>query len=558
MQNMLLDILQMIGSALFMVFFFGACIFIHELGHFLAARMCGLHIVAFSIGFRKAWAKKINGVEYRIGWIPCGGYVDLPQIDASDDVIKDENGNELPKAEPWKRMVTAIAGPLFNILFGLALGCVIWIAGLPQESPEMTEFKVRSVEEESPEFAAGLRPGDVIIRRNGQSFRRTWGSFARDIMLHVGDTTLTVLRDGKEHDITYRPAINKKVSPAEEIPYPFFRPELPVTVCPEKGSPAWKAGLRDGDRVLSVDGKEVIGSDDLHVRILYSCGRELVFTVEGKDGQVREVKVKPEPYAGVTEKDGMWMTGIAFSPNGLTADSSLAGLPAEGKILHGDKVLSVNGKECKDVESFRGCVKEAGSSPMTIRVLRNGAETDVTLTPVFVLPHQIGVTFRIVTHPNPFQQFGSVLNLTWRSLKSVSAGIGHALGFDAGYTALGPKHLSGPVGIGKYLYISVYRGSLILGLNLVVLITFNLGLLNLMPIPVLDGGHVVLALLEMIFRRPVPAKVLQPIAYTFICILILFMLFVTFYDIKKLIPVSAPDKADPGAKTEQAVQNDTP
>ena len=60
---MLLDILQMIGSALFMVFFFGACIFIHELGHFLAARMCGLHIVAFSIGFRKAWAKKINGVE---------------------------------------------------------------------------------------------------------------------------------------------------------------------------------------------------------------------------------------------------------------------------------------------------------------------------------------------------------------------------------------------------------------------------------------------------------------------------------------------------------------
>ena len=98
MQNMLLDILQIICSALFMVFFFGACIFIHELGHFLAARMCGLHIVAFSIGFRKAWAKKINGVEYRIGWIPCGGYVDLPQIDASDDVIKDENGNELPKA----------------------------------------------------------------------------------------------------------------------------------------------------------------------------------------------------------------------------------------------------------------------------------------------------------------------------------------------------------------------------------------------------------------------------------------------------------------------------
>lgn len=556
---MLLDILQMIGSALFMVFFFGACIFIHELGHFLAARMCGLHIVAFSIGFRKAWAKKINGVEYRIGWIPCGGYVDLPQIDASDDVIKDENGNELPKAEPWKRMVTAIAGPLFNILFGLAMGCVIWIAGLPQESPEMTEFKVRSVEKESPEYNAGLRPGDVIIRRNGQTFRRTWGSFARDIMLHVGETTLTILRDGKEYDITYRPVVNKKVAPTEEIPYPFFRPELPVTVCPAKDSPAWKAGLRDGDRVIAVDGKEVIGSEDLHIRVIYSRGRELLFTVEGKDGKVRDVKVKPEPYEEITEKDGMWMTGIAFSTEGvLTAESSLPGLPAEGKILHGDKVLAVNGEKCGDVESFRAAVKKAGSTAMTIRVLRNGTETDVTLTPVFVMPHQIGVTFRIVTHPDPFQQFGNVLNLTWRSMKSVAAGIGRALGFDAGYTVLGPKHLSGPVGIGKYLYISVYRGSLILGLNLVVLISFNLGLLNLMPIPVLDGGHVVLALLEMIFRRPVPSKVLQPIAYTFICILILFMLFVTFYDIKKLIPVSSPDKESSGEKTEQAVQNDTP
>ena len=555
---MLLDILQMIGSALFMIFFFGACIFIHELGHFLAARMCGLHIVAFSIGFRKAWAKKINGVEYRIGWIPCGGYVDLPQIDASDDIIKDENGNVLPKAEPWKRMVTAIAGPLFNILFGLALGCVIWVAGLPQESPEMTEFKVRSVEKGSPEYEAGLRPGDIIIRRNGQSFRKTWGAFARDIMLNVGETTLTVLRDGKEQDITYLPVVNRKVAGSEEIPYPFFRPELPVTVCPEKDSPAWKAGLRDGDRILAVDGKEIIGSDDLHIRVLYSCGRELVFTVEGKDDQIRDVKVKPEPYAGITEKDGMWMTGIAFTEGGLTAESSIPGLPAEGKILHGDKILSVNGTACKDLEAFRARIKTCGASPMTIRVLRGGTERDVTLTPVFVLPHQIGVSFRIVTHPSPFRQFGDVLNLTWRSLKSVSAGVGRALGFDAGYTVLGPKHLSGPVGIGKHLYISVYRGSLILGLNLVVLITFNLGLLNLMPIPVLDGGHVVLALLEMIFRRPVPAKVLQPIAYTFICILILFMLFVTFYDIKKLIPVSAPAKAVSGKKTEQAAQNDKP
>ena len=76
------------------------CVFVHELGHFLVAKWRGLHIIAFSLGFKKAWGKKINGVDYRIGWIPAGGYVDLPQIDTTD-VAKDEDGNELrlPKSE---------------------------------------------------------------------------------------------------------------------------------------------------------------------------------------------------------------------------------------------------------------------------------------------------------------------------------------------------------------------------------------------------------------------------------------------------------------------------
>lgn len=72
MWDAILHILSVIGSALFMIIFFGLCIFVHELGHFLVARMCGLRVLAFSIGFRKIWAKKIKGVEYRIGWIPVG------------------------------------------------------------------------------------------------------------------------------------------------------------------------------------------------------------------------------------------------------------------------------------------------------------------------------------------------------------------------------------------------------------------------------------------------------------------------------------------------------
>ena len=543
--ELLLDILMKIGAAAFMVFFFGACIFIHELGHFLAARLCGLRIRAFSIGFRKIWGKTINGVEYRIGWIPFGGYVDLPQIDSSDDEIRDTDGTVLPRAEPWKRIVTAFAGPFFNILFGLALGVIIWIAGLPEQSPRMSEFKVKSVKEGSPEYVAGLRSGDVIVRRNGQTFDTTWGEFARDIMLNVGETTLTVRRGDETLEFTYRPAVNHDFAPGEDIPYPFFRPEIPVTVFPAKDSPAEKAGLKDGDRVTKVDGKDLLGVDDFYCRIMYSQGKPLHLTLLRGDEE-HQVTVTPEPDPADPQKDGKWMTGITFRSEGeLVVADVLDGLPATGHFMPGDKVLHVNGAPCRDVETFRNiCSESEGKKPLEIVILRGEKEITQSITPVFIIPHRIGVSFRILKHPNPFEQFNSVLMLSWRSLKSVAAGIGRIIGLDAGYTALGPKNLSGPVGIGKYLFVSIYYGSLVIGLNLVVLLTFNLGLLNLLPIPVLDGGHILLAVLEIVFRRPLPSKILTPIAYAFAAFIICFMLLVTFYDVKKLLPSSAPAPAD--------------
>ena len=258
--ELFLQILKIAGSAAFMVFFFGMCIFIHELGHFLAARWCGLHIVAFSIGFKKVWSKKINGVEYRIGCIPVGGYVDLPQIDSSDDKVVDENGNELPPVAPWKRMVTAFAGPLFNILFALVLGCVIWIAGLPQGTPKAESFRVTSIQIESPEFQAGLRPGDEIIEFNGEKFSFTWSDFAREVMLNVGDVDLTVRRtDGSTGHVIYRPEVNRQVMPNAKVAMPFFTVDVPVEVTPLEGSPAEKAGIRTGDRIETLNGKKYIG-----------------------------------------------------------------------------------------------------------------------------------------------------------------------------------------------------------------------------------------------------------------------------------------------------------
>ncbi len=147
--EMFWEILRIVGAVVFAIFFLGMCVFVHELGHFLVAKWRGLHIIAFSLGFKKAWGKKINGVDYRIGWIPAGGYVDLPQIDTTD-VAKDEDGNELPPAKPLDRLLTAAAGPVFNILFGLLLGCVVWYFGMPAETPRYESMVVESLIVDSP------------------------------------------------------------------------------------------------------------------------------------------------------------------------------------------------------------------------------------------------------------------------------------------------------------------------------------------------------------------------------------------------------------------------
>lgn len=527
--ELFLQILKIAGSAAFMVFFFGMCIFIHELGHFLAARWCGLHIVAFSIGFKKVWSKKINGVEYRIGCIPVGGYVDLPQIDSSDDKVVDENGNELPPVAPWKRMVTAFAGPLFNILFALVLGCVIWIAGLPQGTPKAESFRVTSIQIESPEFQAGLRPGDEIIEFNGEKFSFTWSDFAREVMLNVGDVDLTVRKtDGSTGHVIYRPEVNRQVMPNAKVAMPFFTVDVPVEVTPLEGSPAEKAGIRTGDRIETLNGKKIYWQDMLNA-IRFSDGKAVTLGIR-RGETVQEVTVIPE-------HDGESYTFAAlFSPNeDMLVEHIYPGTTDLTGLKVNDKILKVDGQETADLSAFYGAVLNKKDTPFVLTVQRGKEILDLTVK--LSRSCKIGVMLQGISHPDPVRQLWNVLELTGRSLKSVSAGVRRKLGStSAGHTTLGPQHFSGPLGIGQTLYQSVYKGSLIIGLNLVVMISFSLGLFNLLPIPVLDGGHIMLSLLEMITRRKLSAKILQPIMYFFIFVLIGFMLYVTFFDIKRLIP----------------------
>ncbi len=533
-----METLILIASVVLMVIFFGLCIIVHEFGHFIVAKFCGLHIEAFSVGFKKIWGKKINGVDYRIGCIPCGGYVDLPQIDSTSDEIRDSEGNLLPRAEPWKRIATAFAGPFFNIIFGLLLGTVVWIAGVPQpDTDHYTEFTVRFVPENCPEYRAGLREGDRIVKLNGKEFDLSWNDFMQRIMLNednVEQVTLEVVRDGETAEIVYTPEANDTLMTGENVKTPFFRPEMRVYVFPLPGSAAKKAGLQPEDIVTAVDGVPVYGSDELMSRINFSDGKTLKLTVE-RGGKTLEIPVTPTKVPGAEARP---MVGINFSAANARCEvlETLPGLPAADVLRAGDVIVSFNGQALKDNPAkFSELVSENGEKEAELAVERGGETIEVKLSPRIVVLHEIGVGFYRIVHPSPLDQLVKVLKMTQRTLKSLGHSIQSKVGTSTGYTTIGVQNLSGPLGIGRYM-IMTFQTSFLSGLYLVVVISFSLGLFNLLPVPVLDGGHIMIALIEIIIRRPVPTKLVQPVTYFFMVVLIGFMVIVSFYDVKKMIP----------------------
>src|SRR5215467_6464664 len=143
---------------------FNLLIFVHELGHFLAARWRGLKVDRFAIWFGKPiWKKKINGVEYALGTIPAGGYVSLPQM-ATMEMIEgkgESSGKPLPPISPLDKIIVAFAGPLFSFLLALAFAVIVMGVGRPVSESETTTF-IGYVEKDGPAEKVGLRPGDRI------------------------------------------------------------------------------------------------------------------------------------------------------------------------------------------------------------------------------------------------------------------------------------------------------------------------------------------------------------------------------------------------------------
>ena len=271
------DLLHSLFSNLWSIFlvvlFFGGSIFVHELGHFLAARRRGVHVERFSIGFGPpiwSWRGK-DGVEYRLSWIPLGGYVLLPQL---ADLGALEGKSEvdvaaLPSVGYWSRMLVFVAGAVFNILFAFALASIVWLVGQPESSATATTrigYVTPTLEGQtapSPARAAGLQVGDRILAIDGSRVTE-W----QDVLYLIGlgsgmsadgerQAVFTVERDGKTLDVIVHPRLagadrDRKVgiAPGYEL--------IVQQVAPD--SVAARAGFKSGDEIVSLDGVRILSA----------------------------------------------------------------------------------------------------------------------------------------------------------------------------------------------------------------------------------------------------------------------------------------------------------
>src|SRR5436190_13211162 len=161
----IMSIIKVIFICLEVLLLFNLLIFVHELGHFLAARWRGLKIDRFAIWFGKPiWKTRINGVEYALGSIPAGGYVSLPQMATMETIEgkSESSGQPLPPISPLDKIIVAFAGPLFSFLLALVFAVVVMVVGRPVSESETTTV-IGYVEKDGPAEKVGLRPGDRIL-----------------------------------------------------------------------------------------------------------------------------------------------------------------------------------------------------------------------------------------------------------------------------------------------------------------------------------------------------------------------------------------------------------
>jgi len=522
------------------VLLLGVLVFVHELGHFLVARACGVRVLKFSIGFgppigigrfRLAWHR--GGTDYVVAWFPLGGFVKMlgenPE-ETDDPEVHAHPEESLPAQPTWKKLSIVFAGPAANLILPVVVFVGTLAVGLPRPEPV-----VGHVEPGSPAEQAGLAPGDHIEAVAGEPV--TWWGDVQDALRARPDETVAVAYERDGRDATAQLAVGARRSFDEfgkvvEVGWAGMghRRLAAMVGVRSADAPAAEAGLASGDVVEAVGGEPV--EDWTQLRRAYaqagSAGTvELrVRRGEGEDATHRNVRV---PARGELAALGVVPANVLVA--GVSPDS-----PALRSGLEpGDLILSVDGGPVGSFSSFAEIVRTSEGRTLHLRVARDGQVREVEVTPELIPfdaglgieepRYLVGITAEVASltgavgvdrERNPLVAVPRAVGMTADMTRTFLQGLGKLITGE-----VSRRNLAGPIGIAEIAGSAFERGWETY-LTILVVISINLGILNLLPIPILDGGQAVIFAVEGIRRAPLSLRtreIVQQIGLTFLVLL---------------------------------------
>jgi regulator of sigma E protease len=429
-----------VNSILAFVFVLGVLVFVHELGHFLAARRIGVRVLTFSLGFGPKLLSITRGdTEYALSLIPLGGYVKMAGENPEDN--RTGAPDEFLSKTKWERFQVLVMGPIMNLALAWLVMAAVLYQGAQLPAFDHDPVVIGSVTPKSVAAEAGLQAGDVIVAVDRQPVS-TWEDFSIVVLPKANrPLTLEVERNGQRTEHVITPTAVGKFDAGEIGVLPIMHPEILDT---NPGAPGPRAGLRPHDVIMAVNGERNVSRE----RVI-----ELIKAHEGK--------------------------------------------------------------------------------PLTLEVQRNDQ-----LVPITVTPHRVTGGVRIgaqiapwqvrVVEPGPIEALKLSAKQNWDWTKLI---VKTLAGLFTRETSV--KQLMGPVAIGQLSGDAVEQGWAQL-FGLMAMISLNLGLLNLMPVPVLDGGHIAILGLEGLSRRDFSMRVKEKMLLAGFVLLLTLMVTVIYNDLMRI------------------------